>query len=176
MTRTIALVGLHNVSLSRSNLLTALSLPDNSLSQPPQQAPPMPTLVRWTIKAALIHFMLALIAGLLLALNRVLPFVIPSLSPVYFHLLMLGWVTQLIFGVAYWMFPRFSKESARGPEWVGWGVLILLNVGLALRAIGEPLQSSQPRVGGVMLAASAVSQLAAGWGFIALIWSRVRER
>jgi hypothetical protein len=136
----------------------------------------MPTLVRWFIKAALVHFVLALTAGLLLALNPVLPFTIPSLNPVYLHLLMMGWVTQLIMGVAYWMFPRYSKESARGQERIGWAVLILLNVGLALRAIGEPLLSGTQIVSGVLLAVSAVMQLAAGWTFIALIWPRVRER
>jgi hypothetical protein len=34
--------------------------------------------------------------------------------PVYLHLFMIGWVTQMIFGVAYWMFPRVSKENPRG--------------------------------------------------------------
>jgi hypothetical protein len=33
------------------------------------------------------------------------------LWPTYLHLLVLGWLTQLIFGVAFWMFPRYSARN-----------------------------------------------------------------
>jgi hypothetical protein len=133
----------------------------------------MPRLVRWSIRTALIYFVLALAAGLLLAIPIVK---IPALTPVYFHLLMVGWVTQLIIGVAYWMFPRYSKESARGAEWLGPTIYILLNVGLILRILGEPLQGSGIAWAGWLLAISAVLQVVAGWLFVAAMWPRVRER
>jgi hypothetical protein len=133
----------------------------------------MPTLVRWYVRTALIYFILALLAGLLLAAPIVR---IPALAPVYFHLLMVGWVTQLIIGVAYWMFPRYSKESPRGAEWLGYVIYGLLNVGLILRILGEPLQESGVDWAGWLLVASAVLQLAAGWLVVAALWPRVRER
>jgi hypothetical protein len=52
----------------------------------------MPTLTRWFVKASLVYFTLALIAGLLVAARDPLslPGEINSLSPVYFHLFMVG--------------------------------------------------------------------------------------
>ena len=133
----------------------------------------MPKLVRWYIRTALMYFVLALAAGLL----RTIPALnIPAITPVYFHLLMVGWVTQLIFGVAYWMFPRYSKESPRGPEWLGYTIYGLINGGLLLRVIGEPMQASGITAAGVLLAVSAVLQLIGGWLFVGVMWPRVKER
>jgi hypothetical protein len=139
----------------------------------------MPPLTRWYIKIGLAHLALALVVGVLLAAQPVLalPAEIGLLRPVFLHLFIVGWVTQLIFGVAYWMFPKQSKAHPRGSARLGWGVLILLNLGLLLRAVGEPLLILQPSSGaGVALALSAALQVAAGWMFIANTWTRVKER
>jgi hypothetical protein len=63
----------------------------------------MPRLARWHLRTALAYFVLALLAGVLLAGRAILPLPtwVNALSPVYFHLLMVGWVTQLIFGVVF---------------------------------------------------------------------------
>jgi heme/copper-type cytochrome/quinol oxidase subunit 1 len=139
----------------------------------------MPTLTRYFIKTAMVYLALALLTLLVLSAQPVLN-LSPSLAvvrPVYFHLFMLGWVTQLIFGIAYWMFPKFSKDQPRRSEKLGWAVFILLNAGLILRAIGEPLTTLAPEANaGWTLALSALLQLAAGWGFIFNTWDRVRER
>jgi hypothetical protein len=129
--------------------------------------------VRWHIRTALIYFVLALAAGLLRAIPALN---IPAITPVYFHLLMVGWVTQLIIGVAYWMFPRYSKDSPRGPEWLGYTIYALINVGLVLRIIGEPMQASGIAWAGGLLAISAVLQLIGGWVFVGMMWPRVKER
>ena len=42
------------------------------------------------------------------------------LRPVYLHFLFIGWVSQLIMGVGYWMFPKYSKDKPRGSEKLGW--------------------------------------------------------
>ncbi len=90
----------------------------------------MPTLTRWYLKSALIFFMLALLAAILQAFQRVAatPTFMASLGPVYFHLFLVGWVTQLIFGVVFWMFPKFSIERPRGNESLGWATFWLLNM------------------------------------------------
>ncbi|HLE29767.1 MAG TPA: cbb3-type cytochrome c oxidase subunit I [Anaerolineales bacterium] len=140
----------------------------------------MPTLTRWYIKTALAYFVVALLAGLALAVRSVaaLPPLFNTLAPVYFHLLMVGWVTQLIFGVVYWMFPKYSADKPRGSENLSWATYWLLNVGLILRAIGEPLVGLQPEAGtaGWVLAVSAASQWLAGLGFVANTWGRVKEK
>jgi|SRR5690606_16210173 len=139
----------------------------------------MPTLSRWFVKAGLVYFVLGLLMAALVVAQPVLnlPPLLGTFRPVYLHLLMVGWITQLIMGVAYWMFPKYSKEKPRGSERLGWFVFIALNLGLILRIVGEPLTTLQPEWGvGWMLVVSAVLQLAAGWAFIANTWGRVKER
>ena len=124
--------------------------------------------------------MLYLVAALALSVAMQLPLAdrVPLLRvvwPTYLHLLVVGWLTQLIFGVAFWLFPKYSSTHPRGNEQVGWASFALLNFGLLLRLIGEP----QAMMGGdarVLLVASAVVQLLAGWAFVANTWPRVRER
>ncbi len=139
----------------------------------------MPRLARWFIKAGLLYFVAALVTGVLLQVRTVIdvPSWINTLNPVYVHLFGVGWITQLIIGVAYWMFPKFSKEQPRGNEKLGWATFALLNVGLILRIISEPrvTMRSEPDLGW-MLAVSAVLQTAAGWLFVINTWSRVKER
>ena len=97
------------------------------------------------------------------------------LWPTYVHLLVVGWLTQLIFGVAYWMFPRYSAERPRGSERLSWITFALLNLGLLLRAIAEPWHALAGRGAG-LLVGSAVLQVLAGWTFVWNTWPRIRER
>jgi hypothetical protein len=109
--------------------------------------------------------------------NLGLPSTLNSLRPVYLHLIVLGWLTQLIMGVAYWMFPKFSKETPRGNAKLAWAVYILLNLGLVLRSIGEPLAMLNPTSGyGWILVTASLCLLIAGWVFIVNTWTRVKER
>ncbi len=132
----------------------------------------MPLLTRTFIKTGMICLAIALMLGILLALG------VPNgLFPVYIHLLVFGWLTQLIFGVVFWMFPKFSVEKPRGNETVGWWTYALLNIGLLLRAIAEPIQSTQPSpFGGWMLILSAVLQFLSGSLFVLNSWGRVKEK
>ena len=99
------------------------------------------------------------------------------LRPVYLHFLFIGWVTQIIMGVGYWMFPKYSKENPRGSEKLGWAVFVLLNLGLILRAIGEPVMVIDPHAGfGWILATASLCLFLAGWVFIANTWGRIKER
>ncbi len=139
----------------------------------------MPLLARLHIRLGLLYFAIALVIGVLMAAQPVFD-LSPSLlllRPVFLHLLIVGWITQLIIGVAYWMFPKQSKAVPRGNHLVGWLVFGCLNAGLILRAIGEPLFALNQAGGwGVLLALSATLQLIGGWLFIANTWSRVKER
>ncbi len=95
----------------------------------------------------------------------------------YIHLLVFGWLTQLIFGVIYWMFPKYTNQFPHGHESLGWITYGSLNIGLLLRAIAEPLQASQPNnLSGALLVVSAILQWLAGVVFIANTWQRVKEK
>ncbi len=137
----------------------------------------MPSLTRWFIKASFLYLVAGLLLGLILALQ---PFlmnipVIGNLSPVYFHLLMVGWVSQLIFGVVFWMFPKFSLEAPRGSVSLGWATFIFLNSGLLLRAVAEPI-ATPGSFWGWLLVISAFLQWLAGIIFVVNTWRRVKER
>lgn len=139
----------------------------------------MPTLSRWFIKAGILHFIGGLTLGAVLLMQPALGWStsLQVLRPVYLHLLFIGWVTQIIMGVGYWMFPKYSKEQPRGNERLGWAVFVMLNAGLVLRSVGEPALLLAPQLGlGWTLPVAATLLLLAGWGFIANTWGRIRER
>lgn len=139
----------------------------------------MPVVTRWFLKSALIYLVVALILALLLAMPQSagMPEFILYMNPVYFHLFLVGWVTQMIFGVIYWMFPIISRARPRGNEKQAWACYALLNIGLFLRVVGEPLAVSLPDSGlGWLLVVSALLQWLAALLFIILAWPRVKER
>lgn len=139
----------------------------------------MPRLTRYFIKTALVYLVASLLAGALVLARAAfdLPSEVGTLTPVYFHLFMVGWVMQLICGMLFWMLPRQSKERPRGNERLAWLAFVTLNAGLIARVIGEPLVALRPDLGaGWLLALSAGLQLIGGWAFIGNAWPRVRER
>lgn len=139
----------------------------------------MPPLTRLFIKTSLLYFVAALLAALLLVTQPLfeLPPILSAIGPVYIHMLMVGWVTQLIIGVAYWMFPRYTREKPRGHETLAWITYFLLNGGLLLRVIGEPARSIQTgAVWGWMLALSALLQWLAGLIFVVNTWPRLQGK
>jgi hypothetical protein len=139
----------------------------------------MPILTRWFIKTSLVCFIAALILGIAQAAQGVvrLPAELRAAAPAYVHLLVVGWITQLIFGVAYWMFPKLSAETPRGSDRLGLTAYGSLNLGLLLRVVAEPLHTIHASPGlGWTLMASAVLQWLAGLAFVLNTWSRVKER
>ena len=139
----------------------------------------MPRLTRYFIKTALLYLIAALLLGVLLAARTAfdLPAEIAALSPVFFHLFMVGWVAELIFGMMFWMLPKHSKERPRGNEKLVWAAYLLINAGLMLRLIGEPLNAVQSVLNaGWLLGLSALLQLIGGWAFILNAWPRVKVR
>lgn len=139
----------------------------------------MPTITRVMIKAALVYAIagMALMAAGLMELAQPLHPLLRFIQPTALHLIVVGWLTQMIFGVALWMFPPWSKAEPRGPSGLAWSCFTLLNAGLVMRLIAEPLNSYAPMpVWGWALVLSAVAQTGAVWLFIALTWRRVRAR
>ncbi len=90
------------------------------------------------------------------------------------HLLTVGWLLQLISGVAFWMFPRHPTVPPRGNERLGWAAFGLLNGGLVLRLGGEAWRLG---MGGPSwpLVAAALLQLVAVALLVLLLWPRIRE-
>ena len=140
----------------------------------------MPPIARSFVKASFVYFIVAFLLGALMMLDQWLGFS-RWLRVVYvsqLHLLVVGWITQLAIGVAYWMFPRLRREQSaqpRGSDALAWAVLICLNVGLLLRFLFEPFY----RMGGgsslaILLALSGILQAVAAIAFGLLMWARIR--
>ncbi len=137
----------------------------------------MPTLTRWFIRTSFLYLILGLLTGAFLAVQTTLGLVVSGLFPVYFHLLVLGWLTSLIFGVVFWMFPKYSIERPRRSEALGWFTFIFLNLGLILRALAEPLTTLESgSFWKMILGLSALLQWLSGMAFVINSWGRVKER
>ncbi len=137
----------------------------------------MPDLARWYFKTSLVYLIAGLLIGVVLSIGGPLGGLLAGMTPVYYHVLVVGWITQLILGVAIWMFPKYTLEQPRGNETMAWGAYLLLNLGLVLRVIAEPLNIPGPtNIWGALLVASAVFQLLAGGLIVGNLWRRVKEK
>ena len=130
----------------------------------------MPRLSRWLARTALLYLLAALLLGVAIPFASWQSPYLAAAWPVYIHLLVLGWATQLIAAVAYWMFPRSDPKSP-GSDAPGWAMYGLLNAGLLLRAFAEPVAGRQG-----LLPLAALLQLAAVVVFAATLWPRIRGR
>jgi hypothetical protein len=139
----------------------------------------MPTISRWFIKAGLICFICGLLLSVITHSARLVSIfpVLSAFRPVYYHLLFMGWITEIIIGVSIWMFPRYSKAAPHGIGWVNWSILIALNLGLLLRCIAEPLVVvSSNAIWPWVLLLSSLLQFSAGGMYVGNIWQRVRGK
>lgn len=98
---------------------------------------------KWAVRLSLIYLVIGFSIGALMLTNKgfsIYPRVV-LLLPIHIEFLMFGWFIHLIFGVAYWMFPRFTpKETGlkpRGFVRAAWASLGLLNLGLAVFLLGQ---------------------------------------
>ena len=138
----------------------------------------MPALARLLIKTSLAYLGAALLTGLVMAVG---PLAGQSgavaLWQPYLHLFVVGWLTQLIFGVAYWLFPRYSREDPFGRSGLVVATYVLLNLGLVLRVVSEPGAAwSEGALWRWGLVASAALQWMGVTSYAVYIWSRVRTK
>ena len=130
----------------------------------------MPQVTRWFLKTGLIYLVVGLAAG-------AFPQSLGLFFPVYVHAITIGWLTQLIFGVAFWLFPILPSQRPRPPERPLWAVYVLLNAGLILRSVAEPAAATW---GGPLwtwaIVVYAIALWASGLVFAFAMWPRVRER
>jgi hypothetical protein len=135
----------------------------------------MPRISRTFILTGLLYLVAAMAAGVVMAFRRASGPVPAVPYPVFVHLLGVGWLTQLIFGVAYWMFPGRVREPSRSERAGLWGVYGTLNAGVILRAIAEPM-AGHAGPWPALLAVSAAAQFLAVLLFVVHVWPRVAAR
>lgn len=134
----------------------------------------MPLISRTFIKAGMVFFALSLLAGVLMEFDAVS---FPGLMPLFWHMLMVGWITQIMFGVSIWMFPgRNREEGFKAQKW-GWLTFIFLNLGLLLRMVSEPVVvTSTFELWKFLLVLSALLQFSAGLTYLIEMWPRIQSK
>jgi len=151
----------------------------------------MPITSRVFVKASLVYLGLGAVLGALLLINRWIPLgaTVASLRVVHVEFLVMGWVTQFIVGVAWWLFPPLAISSAsaaagpvrrgqaqRGSEPLFWATFAFLNAGILLHAVVGPLYSrTENEVLGFLVSLSGLFVLVAALSFVLNMWRRVRE-
>ena len=136
----------------------------------------MPTTTRWFIKSGVFYFIL----GITLAFLAEFPSLTGNLSllPIYWHMLVMGWITQLIIGVSIWMFPRKHRDKKKRESILVWASFWTLNIGLVLRFISEPFIPiiEDHYIIKVSITLSALSQWIAVMLYAIEIWPRLQNR
>ncbi len=128
----------------------------------------MPRLSVWFVRASLIYLLLGFFFGALLLAQKGIPFYTPVwyLFPLHMEFLLVGWLIQLAMGVAFWMIPRFSSGSRRGPVGLVWFSFVLINAGILIGI----LQFWFP----VVVLIGRIAEVVAGILFVIGSWRRIK--
>ena len=128
----------------------------------------MPRLSVWFVRAALIHLLAGITLGALMLADKGIPFdpAIIAALPIHIEFLLVGWLMQLAFGVAFWILPRFGTGAPRGNERLVRAAFFLLNAGVLLVACQLWIPPA--------LVAGRTAETAAVLLYIAGSWQRVK--
>jgi cbb3-type cytochrome oxidase subunit 1 len=91
---------------------------------------------------------------------------------VHVHMVLLGFVTMMIYGVAYHVIPRFAGfplYSARAAVWHWW----ISNAGLALMATGFAIRVHEATAGTIVLATGGTLSALGAYTFVYVIWRTI---
>ena len=150
----------------------------------------MPITSRAFVKSSIAYLCLGAALGALLLVNRWLPLGagVFALKTSHVQFLVVGWLTQLILGVAWWLFPplrlrarsdtsqpRRRGQSQRGSEPLFWVTFGCLNAGILFAGVAGPLYTwTQVSWLGPVRDLSGFLLLVAAVSFSANMWQRVR--
>ena len=93
----------------------------------------------------------------------------------HLHMLLLGFVAMMIFGVAYHVIPRFVGSPLRSPRAAG-AHFWLANAGLAIMVVGFMLRAQGKPVSSLLLGAGGTAAAAGAYIFAFLMWTTLEWR
>lgn len=125
---------------------------------------------RGFIKSSLAWLGLGVTLGICMAVEPALTIY----SPAHMHVNMLGFVTMMIYGVAYHVLPRFSGHQLWSRKLPAWH-LLASNAGLALMVLGLGLRVHVTTVsaGTAVLATGGVASAFGAYVFILNAWKTI---
>jgi hypothetical protein len=141
----------------------------------------LPFASRLFIKTGVVYLVLTFAVGAAMLAMTAAGVSVPFIIEVeHGHLGFVGWLVNVVIGVALWMFPldreRFPNMQGRYPARAPLWCYVLLNIGLVLRVVLEPivqLAKAGP-VWAFVLGASGLLQLAAILIFVGIVWHRTK--
>lgn len=137
----------------------------------------MHTLVRRYIKTAITFLVIGLAIGGWMLVRRELYDWYPSPHEVsaHVHAIGVGFVMEMILGVALWLFPRPAKDDARYDPRIAEAAYWVITLATAARVVGElarPLTAAPAVRWGIVLA--GLGQAIGLLLFFRTMWSRIR--
>ncbi|MCP4361338.1 MAG: hypothetical protein GY796_25290 [Chloroflexi bacterium] len=133
----------------------------------------MPYLSRWMIRAAFIYLLLGFTIGGLMLANKGLS-LLPAVwgwLPVHIEFLLMGWIVQLVMGVAFWILPRYWTKPRRPHENYVWIAFALLNLGIWLVTAATLLHTGRE-----ILLLGRVVEVGGALFFARHAWGRIVSR
>jgi cbb3-type cytochrome oxidase subunit 1 len=124
--------------------------------------------VRAFLKSSLAWLVLGVTLGSIIAVHP--PWIL--YRPAHAHMLLLGFVAMMIFGVAYHVVPRFTSNplhSRRAPFAHWWAS----NIGLATLVIGFVMRARGVPAASALMAAGATLAAAGAYIFAYVIWRTI---
>ncbi len=133
----------------------------------------MPSLSRWCVRAALVYLVAGMAIGTWMLIRQAQRSPVgPPWRALHTHILLIGFLFLIVMGVAFWMFPKI--RGARPGRDTGWAAFWLMNAGLLLRVLAEPLAVDGSRPWRIVLGVAAVLPTLGAVAFGLSIWPRVR--
>jgi len=142
----------------------------------------MPLETRRFAKTAMVFLFLTFLVGAALTIARGAGASIPAIIGVeHAHLGLVGFLVNIVIGIALWMLPldreRYPTTQGRYPDAAPTACWWLLNGGLTIRVVAEPVQqlvNPSSFALAALVDAAALAQLAAVGIFAAIAWHRIR--
>lgn len=129
----------------------------------------MPNLSRRYVHMAFFNLFWGLTFGGLLLFHKGIPLtpLIWRLLPLHIELMLVGWTVQFIFGIGFWIFPRFwrSRGNETPARWAFW----LLNSGVWVAGLAGTFNAPA----GILLG-GRILELGAGLLFVFYAWRRIK--
>jgi heme/copper-type cytochrome/quinol oxidase subunit 1 len=132
----------------------------------------MEDFVRRFIRSSLVWLGVGVVLGLWMAID---PGAALAYRPAHMHANLLGFVSMMIFGVAYHVLPRFAGRPLRSRRLAAVH-LVAANAGLALMTLGFIVRVSSYGAGAVMLGVGSIASASGAFLFIGNLWATLDAR
>ncbi|GBF43065.1 hypothetical protein LPTSP2_23610 [Leptospira ellinghausenii] len=131
----------------------------------------MPKISRYFIKSGMLFLFFGVVIYTLSEFPE-LQINVPLLA-VYWHMIAIGWITQIIMGVSIWMFPKGKNSISKNGSTISWISYISLNLGLVFRFSSEPFLNVDREIVQIPFLLSIILQVLGILCFILEIWPRI---